>query len=169
MVYRFTFFLFFSALISVSFSQNSIVRGPYLQSVTHESIIVMWRTTVPTASTVWYGTDSLALTQSVTVNGSHTNHMVKITGLTPSTRYYYAVGYGNTQLAGANSMHTFKIEGQNYGLKKMIFGDKTSFLNSDLIIYKIKDVIKMSLGFAFVLKVFSFNNKIFQKGSRFSP
>lgn len=126
MVYRFTFFLIYSTLLSNLFGQNSVVRGPYLQSVTHESIIVMWRTSNPTASTVWFGTDSLALTQSVTVNGSTTNHMVKITGLNPSNRYYYAVGYGNTQLVGGNSMHTFKthpIPGTSVPTRVWAIGD----------------------------------------------
>lgn len=93
--------------ISTAFSQN-IIRGPYLQSVTHESIIVMWRTDVPSASKVWIGTDTLALTPVSQTSASVTNHIVKINNLSPSTKYYYAVGNSTNILGGASGKHYFK-------------------------------------------------------------
>ncbi|MCG9911485.1 MAG: metallophosphoesterase [Flavobacteriales bacterium] len=86
---------------------QTVVRGPYLQSVTHQSIKVMWRTSTACPSKVWYGTDPNALDQSVVVSGNRTNHIVFINGLNPSTRYYYSVGFDNTTLAGASVNHYF--------------------------------------------------------------
>lgn len=79
--------LYFSTL-----SAQVIIRGPYLQTPTHESIIIMWRTSNPTDSKVWYGTDSSNLTQSVTVNGNAVDHTAQINNLLPLTKYYYKVG-----------------------------------------------------------------------------
>lgn len=87
---------------------QSIVRGPYLQTPTHEGIIVMWRTDQPTATTLWYGThpDSLAIHTSLA--NSVSDHAVTISGLLPSSTYYYAVGHGTTVLAGQSEAHRFR-------------------------------------------------------------
>ena len=69
-----------------------LVRGPYLQVATPDSMTIRWRTDEPVASVVRYGADpdflnlidgDLALT---------TEHEVKLFGLTPETLYYYSVG-----------------------------------------------------------------------------
>lgn len=109
-----------------SLQAQTVLRGPYLQSVTHQSIKVMWRTSTAVPSTVWYGTDSASLTQSVVVAGNRTNHIVQLTGLTPSTRYYYSVGHGSTTLAGATSEHFFNthpLPGSNVPVRVWAIGD----------------------------------------------
>lgn len=87
---------------------QTVIRGPYLQSNTHEGIIVMWRTSNSTSSKVWYGTDSSNLTQTVVINDNVTDHIVPITGLQPYTKYYYAVGDVNNQLAANVSVQHFR-------------------------------------------------------------
>ena len=37
-----------------------LVRGPYLQSGSSTSVVVHWRTSIPTESIVWYGRGSRA-------------------------------------------------------------------------------------------------------------
>ena len=68
-----------------------IKRGPYLQNGNTNRITVRWRTDLPGDSVVHYGTDVTNLDQTVTVSGSRTNHKVPVTGLQPSTRYFYQI------------------------------------------------------------------------------
>src|SRR5687767_13392543 len=88
-------------------SAAELVRGPYLQSGTPTSVIVKWRTDVPTASIVFYGDqpDDLAL-----VTGQihpTTEHQVRISGLSPASKYFYSVGSFGETLAGGDSDHFF--------------------------------------------------------------
>src|SRR5262245_66354102 len=72
-------------------TQIQIVRGPYLQLVTHNSITVRWRTKSPSPSMVKYG-KTLFYDQVSALNDSTTEHIVQLTELKPATRYYYAIG-----------------------------------------------------------------------------
>ncbi len=85
----------------------SLTRDPYLQVVTTTGITVRWRTDMPSASRVWFGIAANALNQSVIEPAAVTEHIVSLTGLNPATRYYYAIGQGETQLAG-DAEHSFK-------------------------------------------------------------
>jgi len=71
-------------------SERHITRGPYLQSVTTDSAIIVWETDQPTISSVVYG--------RTTACGSRTHdpalttkHAITITDLAPYTTYYYNV------------------------------------------------------------------------------
>ena len=69
-----------------------IVRGPYLQSGSPNSVVVCWRTSTPTDSLVRWGpatNDLINVTSSIELR---TNHAVVIAGLLPDTRYYYGFG-----------------------------------------------------------------------------
>ena len=101
----FLFFLFLSSTLA-SFGQN-VVRGPYMQTQTDHSIIIKWRTDVPSTTKIWYGLAPNALINEVSNASSVTEHSFEITGLAPYTKYYYAVGDLNNQLAGADSNHYF--------------------------------------------------------------
>lgn len=102
---------FLSSLILCSFllvtQTQTVVRGPYMQTQTDNSIIFKWRTSAATVSKVWYGLAPNALNSEVSGSSLLTNHTVEITGLQPYTKYYYAVGHLNTVLAGADSNHYF--------------------------------------------------------------
>ena len=73
----------------------TIIRGPYLQSGTPTSIIIKWRTADSTDSKVWFGDSPTNLVNSITAVGNRIDHEVTISGLTPNTVYYYAVGDGS--------------------------------------------------------------------------
>lgn len=88
---------------------QSVLRGPYLQMPTSNSMKVMWRTDVASTGRVYYGTSLATVMDNFVDEGSSTeNHNVQLTGLNPYTEYYYAVSDGSNVLAGADADHRFK-------------------------------------------------------------
>ena len=88
-------------------AQVQIVRGPYLQLSSESGITVLWRTDVATDSRVLCGAAPDALALCGEMSGSRTDHVVPLTGLTPDTRYFYAVGSSTTLLSGGDATHAF--------------------------------------------------------------
>ena len=82
-------------------------RGPYLQSASSEGIVVRWRTDEGGDSRVIYGPDPGQLSSSVVEPVVTTEHVVRLSGLDPGTRYYYAVGTSAEILAGGDPDHFF--------------------------------------------------------------
>lgn len=70
----------------------SLVKGPYLQIGTQNSMILRWETNIATDTKVAYGTSSVALTSSVSNPAVSTTHSIQVTGLSPLTKYYYSIG-----------------------------------------------------------------------------
>lgn len=71
---------------------GTMTRSPYLNSANHNSIVVRWRTSQSVAGRVRYGTSPGNLDLFTDETVSRTNHEVKLTGLSPYTRYYYSIG-----------------------------------------------------------------------------
>ena len=117
------FFLFFITGTFVYAQQ--VIRGPYLQSPTETTITIMWRTNVPTNSTVWFGQNPQQLTQTASGNSNTTEHTVLVTGLNPNTKYYYAIG--SQSIYGGNSanhyFHTNPVIGSQDSLRVWAIGD----------------------------------------------
>ncbi|MEC9477301.1 MAG: DNRLRE domain-containing protein [Planctomycetota bacterium] len=84
-----------------------VIRGPYLQMVTSSSIVLRWRTDNPTTSGIRFGPSPGALTSAVTSTASVLDHEITLTGLDPSTRYYYSIGTDSQDLAGDSNDHYF--------------------------------------------------------------
>lgn len=84
--------LLFVILLMTCAGYAQVIRGPYLQTATSTSMVVRWRTDMPTSSQVQYGTGSLAFTQKVSDDKLVNDHEIKISGLTPNTRYFYSIG-----------------------------------------------------------------------------
>lgn len=91
----------------------NLLRGPYLQAATTNSIVIRWRTDIASSSKVAVGTSAAALTQVVSDGNSTTEHIVKITGLTPYTKYYYSIGTLTDVLQGdaSNYFSTLPVAG----------------------------------------------------------
>ena len=68
-----------------------VVRGPYLQKGTSNSVIIKYRTNTSTESIVNYGTSLGSLTLSETDTSLKIDHEVTLTGLTPNTKYYFDI------------------------------------------------------------------------------
>lgn len=70
----------------------TLIRGPYLQAATSNSIVVRWRTDVYTRSRVQYGETPGNLDKQVQDAGLVTEHKIRLENLQPNTRYYYNIG-----------------------------------------------------------------------------
>ncbi len=95
-------------ILKVAVAQVNVTVGPYLQSPTTNSIKIKWRTDSLCSAKVMFGTSPSSLTLTATDTAITTKHTVKLTGLSPYTRYYYAVYNDNAFAEGGDSLHTFK-------------------------------------------------------------
>src|SRR5579859_3928270 len=73
-------------------SRESLLRGPYLQAATPTSIVIRWRTDVLARGIVRFGSAAGHLDRNVQDSLLGTEHKIKLTGLEPNTKYFYAIG-----------------------------------------------------------------------------
>lgn len=85
----------------------SLSRGPYLQLATPSSLVVRWRTEVPTESRVRYGATPGALASEARDAAATTEHAVTLSGLQSDATYFYSVGTDTETLAGGDEDHRF--------------------------------------------------------------
>jgi len=149
-----------------AFAEGPIIRGPYLQQATPETVVVVWRTNGDTSPSVRYGTTPESLTSAVsgdaitlrvatdveapenvprlfaespedaakrkstddspsTLPGTR-QYEAHVKGLTPATKYFYAVYNGETRLAGGDSDHYFVTHppvGTSAAMRLWVVGD----------------------------------------------
>ena len=117
------FLLFFVAKASAQ--SPALIRGPYLQVVTPTSVIVRWRTDQPTKGRVWFGQSAGQLTRDVKESEVSLEHSLTLTGLQPATKYAYAIGYDDTQLASGADYYvkTAVPAGDTRPLRFWVLGD----------------------------------------------
>ncbi|WP_431157921.1 fibronectin type III domain-containing protein [Winogradskyella poriferorum] len=85
---------------------QSVIRGPYLQKVTPNSIVVKWRTDLNVNSVIEYSTNQQFDTFTVLdTNIQKTDHEIEITGLTPYTVYYYRIGNGGSLINNSTDLY----------------------------------------------------------------
>jgi hypothetical protein len=94
-------------------------RGPYLQFGTPSSMIIKWRTNTSAIGKVYYGTSLSSLTSVVAETGPATDHLVKVQGLQPFTKYFYKVETNDTLLTTVDSTFHF-ITNPAQGVEKPI-------------------------------------------------
>jgi hypothetical protein len=95
------------ALSMEGWSQVAVTRGPYLQRATPTGVTIRWRTNVATGSWVLYGPAPGSLS-SLFVDAPGTEHSVTLSGLTPGTKYYYAIADEGGIRAGGDAQHYFR-------------------------------------------------------------
>lgn len=107
-------------------AQQPLTRGPYLQLGTPDSITIRWRSRQATDSVVTYGTTPDQLNLQATLTEPTREHVVRLGGLQPNTRYYYTVGNSTKVLAGPGASYYFTtppIVGSNQPTRIWILGD----------------------------------------------
>ena len=75
-------------------------RGPYLQVANQTGITIRWRTREPAASRVDVGSSVSNYTISASDTTELTEHVIRVTGLLPDTKYFYRIGGANNWLQG---------------------------------------------------------------------
>lgn len=78
----------------------ALTRGPYLQSVTATSAIVVWRTNLPGSSRVDYGVGDY--THSIDQPDPTTEHVITLTDLITGTEVLYRVSSKGVELASGS-------------------------------------------------------------------
>jgi len=100
-----------------------VVRGPYLQLATPGSVVVRWRTDSPAHRRVRFGPAGGELDRAAGDGALATEHEVVLTGLTPETRYAYAVE-GATDPAGSEpTFLTPPVAGADRPVRVWVVGD----------------------------------------------
>ena len=94
-----------------------IIRGPYLQLGTPNTITIRWRTDKPTSSLVRYGPALDRLIHAVNADGINRDHVIELSGLVPGTRYFYTIGSLEGVFGGGDENHFF-ITAPPPGLQK---------------------------------------------------
>ena len=118
MKFRYIILIFFfslSELLSVSKAAVSedeedsarIIRGPYLQCVSQTGIVIRWRTNLPTSSRVVFGTSISSPDLEKTDRKDTTEHVIRLTGLKPGTKYFYNVGNEGGLYGDMDSLNYF--------------------------------------------------------------
>ncbi len=99
----------------------TLTREPYLQSVTTNSIVVVWDTDQPTTSHVNYG-PTTAYSFSVNSISSSTHHALTLTKLAPDTIYHYQIASNGQSPGGDNVFRTADLSTQS-SFSFVAFGD----------------------------------------------
>jgi len=125
--------------------QAELIRGPYLQVATPNSMTVRWRTNVYDRSKVRYGLTADQLTMQSTDSTLVSEHIVKLSGLKPLTKYYYAIGnLTDTSKADLNNyFYTLPEKGSETLIRVAGFGDCG---NNSLNQRKVRDQVVKYLG-----------------------
>ncbi len=103
-----------------------ITRGPYLQRANDTSLIVRWRTNIPTQSMLDYGLSTSSLTNAVSDTTPKTEHVLTINSLSAATLYFYQIrNTSDTLLFPATNVYfkTYPSPGSNIHLTAWILGD----------------------------------------------
>jgi UDP-2,3-diacylglucosamine pyrophosphatase LpxH len=103
----------------------TIIRGPYLQVGSPTAMTIRWRTNVATRSRVRFGATTGNWDQVKDDSTITTEHIVRISGLQPHTRYYYTVGtFADTLQGDANNFfYTLPATGSTGLIRVGAFGD----------------------------------------------
>jgi hypothetical protein len=106
--------------------QADLIRGPYLQAASPTSMTIRWRTNVYDRSRVRFGTSSDSLTLQVDDSTLVSEHSIRLTGLSPFTKYFYSVGnLADTTLQGdeSNFFYTLPEKDSEQLIRVAGFGD----------------------------------------------
>ncbi len=93
-----------------------IVRGPYLQCGTTNSVVIRWRTDAPGPSVVRFGLSPAKLNKTAASAGSLTEHVVLVRGLKSDTRYFYAIGANDCPILATLTNNVLAIRTTNGAL-----------------------------------------------------
>jgi hypothetical protein len=86
---------------------GTLTRNAYLQQAGPTTMTLRWRSSQSIVGRVRYGSAPGSLSSSKNEGVATTEHEVTLTGLSPSTTYYYSVGSTSDVVEGGDSTHFF--------------------------------------------------------------
>lgn len=86
----------------------AVVRGPYLQRIGPDRVVLRWRTDLEQDSRVSYGAAPGSLIHQVDDSTLTRDHTVELTGLSADTTYFYSIGSTTAVFAGDDLDHWFR-------------------------------------------------------------
>lgn len=103
----------------------TLIQGPYLQMGNKTAVSLRWRTNVASKSKVEVGTVLGTYPIVVSDNTLLTEHEIRVTGLTPDTKYYYRIGTDTSVTQGDvnNFFVTAPADTSNRRVTIAVFGD----------------------------------------------
>ena len=115
----------FSTAAAVTNVTTTLIRGPYLQMGTPNSVIVRWRSAAATNSKISYGLSATNLTLNVNNASAVIDHEMQLSGLSANTKYFYAIGSSNQKLQGDSSNYfiTAPVVGTEKKTRIWVTGD----------------------------------------------
>lgn len=120
-------------------SFTPLTRGPTLQSVTTDSVVIVWETVRPASSRVDYGLTP-ALEISVADPAPVSHHAVTLTDLVPYTQYHYQVSSRGVPLGPASTFRTAAPATQPT-FSFAVFGDtRTNHVAHQRVVSRIVDM-----------------------------
>ena len=108
-----TFTVAILAINSSSLYAQTLTRGPYLQMGNQTGVTIRWRSSTATDSRVTFGTVFGTYTTTVDSATVTTEHIVRISGLTPDTKYYYTIGSTTATLQATNTNYVTTVPPAN--------------------------------------------------------
>src|SRR5688572_18224831 len=112
-----------------------LTRGPYLQSGTRTNIVVRWRTDDPSESKVRFGLTANNLNREASDETPTVEHSVTLNGLTPNTKYYYAVGTSANILASGADYSFVTAPAVNKPMRIWAIGDSGTATSQARAVY----------------------------------
>jgi len=100
-------------------------RGPYLQMPAPTAITLRWQAAEPVRAEVRYGTDPRQLGERRATEKAGEQHEIRLSGLAPDTRYYYAIYHDGERAHGGEgySFRTPPPTGVARPLRLWVLGD----------------------------------------------
>ncbi|MFB3915974.1 MAG: fibronectin type III domain-containing protein [Terriglobales bacterium] len=89
-----------------------VTQGPLIQYVDEALAVVTWTTDLTSDTRIYYGTDANNLNRIAEADGYSTMHRVNLTGLSPSTTYYFQIDTGDMQPSAAEPVASFQTVAQ---------------------------------------------------------
>jgi len=113
------------SLLASPLLAQKVVRGPYLQQGTPTSVVVRWRTDIPTDSAVRFGQQPGKLDREAMTKWKTTEHVMILEGLSPSTKYHYAIGSAEKTLVSDDGTYfvTSPKHGTRQPIRTWVIGD----------------------------------------------
>ena len=108
-----TFTVAILAINSSGLYAQTLTRGPYLQMGNQTGVTIRWRSSTATDSRVTFGTVFGTYTTTIDSATVTTEHIVRISGLTPDTKYYYTIGSTTATLQATNTNYVTTVPPAN--------------------------------------------------------